>query len=83
MSSTSHTSNTPVAPGAPMPHRKVIRSWVIPISQRSTAIALLLSAIDFGLFGASLAAIIWAPWLLAKIALGLTDPTWDTFIVLI
>lgn len=73
MSSTSPTSTTPVAPGAPMPHRKVIRSWVIPISQRSTAIALLLSAIDFGLFGASLAAIIWTPWLLAKIALGVVN----------
>jgi omega-6 fatty acid desaturase (delta-12 desaturase) len=72
MSTTSHP-NTPVAPGAPMPHRKIIRSWVIPISQRSTAIALALSVLDFCLFGASLAAVIWVPWLLAKIALGVVN----------
>lgn len=69
MSTTSHT--TPIDPGAPMPHRKIIRSWVVPISQRSTPYALLLSAIDFCLFGLGIAAIILVPWILAKIAIGL------------
>ena len=67
MPPTSHT--TPVAPGAPMPHRKVIRSWVVPISQRNTAVALLLSAIDYCLFGLGLAAIVWMPWMIGKILL--------------
>ena len=44
----------PLVPGAPLPHRKVIRSWLIPLSQRTTVRALLLLAFDYILLGAAL-----------------------------
>lgn len=43
---------TPLSPEMPLPHRKVIRSWLIPISQRTTVRAFVLLAIDYLLFGA-------------------------------
>lgn len=61
------------APG-PIPHRKVIRQWLAPISQRSTARALSLVALDVALFVAALAATLraphWALQLLASLATG-------------
>ncbi len=39
-----------VPPGAPLPHRKVIRSWIVPFSQRNSAHALLLTLADVCLF---------------------------------
>ena len=38
----------------PIPHRKVIRSWLEPIATPSTALALSLVVLDFLLFGASM-----------------------------
>ena len=57
MSSSSDFADTalqpaPLPPGAPLPHRKTIRSWLIPISQRSTLRAIVLLAFDCLLFGA-------------------------------
>ena len=40
----------------PVPHRKIIRSWTAPYSQRSTRRALLLTATDLSLFFVCLAA---------------------------
>ena len=40
---------------APIPHRKVIRSWLMPIATRSTATALRLVVVDVLLFALSLA----------------------------
>ncbi|MDB5892899.1 MAG: fatty acid desaturase, partial [Rhodoferax sp.] len=37
----------PLPPGAPLPHRKVIRSWLLPLSDRSTWRAFMLLAIDY------------------------------------
>ena len=44
----------PLAAQAPMPHRKLIRSWLAPICERSTAYALWLVAVDLLLFAAGL-----------------------------
>ena len=44
----------PLAAQAPMPHRKLIRSWLTPICERSTAYALWLVAVDLLLFAAGL-----------------------------
>ena len=50
-----------------IPHRRVIREWLAPISSRSTARAMALVLLDVTLFVASLAAVIAArsPWLQA------------------
>jgi omega-6 fatty acid desaturase (delta-12 desaturase) len=61
----------PVPPGAPMPHRKIIRSWVTPISSRNTAIAVSLVVLDLLLFAAALAATVAVDNLIAKIVLGM------------
>ena len=41
---------TPLAPEVPLPHRKVIRSWLLPLAERSTWRALVLLAFDYALF---------------------------------
>lgn len=46
---------------APMPHRKQIRSWLQPVSSRSTARALGLVALDLALFAALMAVVVLAP----------------------
>ncbi|MDF1484614.1 fatty acid desaturase [Ramlibacter sp. H39-3-26] len=45
----------PLSPEEPLPHRKVIRSWLIPISQRTTLRAFVLLAFDWALFIALIA----------------------------
>lgn len=42
-----------------IPHRKIIRTWLKPVSQRDTALALRLLALDFALFGLAVAATVW------------------------
>jgi len=52
---------TPAVPQAPaMPHRRVIRSWLAPISQRNTVHAMLLVLADVVLFVAAMAATVLA-----------------------
>jgi len=62
---------TPVDSHAPMPHRKVIRSWLAPVVARSTPLAIALVVLDFCLFGLALAATIRVDNILAKVALGM------------
>ena len=40
----------PIPVGLPIPHRKVIRSWLLPIVERKTAIAIALQLLDTALF---------------------------------
>ncbi len=60
---------------AAIPSRRLIRSWLVPLSKRSTGRALALVAIDLALYAAALATTILAPraWMqaLAAIAMGL------------
>lgn len=68
------TSDTMVvAPGAAMPHRKIIRSWLVPISRPSTARALALVALDLALFVLMLAATLWAPHPLLQVVFALLN----------
>lgn len=63
--------NTPVAPHAPLPHRKVLRQWMAPLSGRSTPLALGLLLLDLTLWAGCLAGVVLlAPWW-AKLACGL------------
>jgi len=56
---------SPLPPGEPLPHRKVIRSWLIPLSQRTTLRALFLLALDYALLAVALSAtvLLASPWL--------------------
>ncbi len=55
----SSTSLTPTS--TPIPHRKLIRQWLVPISTRSTARALWLVWVDALLYAAGMAATVLAP----------------------
>lgn len=59
---TAHTApaddNTPIDPQLPMPHRKVIRSWLKPWSQRNTLLALGLLVFDYALFLGLISAVV-------------------------
>ncbi len=61
----------PIAADQPLPHRKTLRAWLLPLSQRSTAWALLLLALDYALLAAALAGtvVLAAPW--AKLLCGM------------
>ncbi|MFC5474492.1 fatty acid desaturase [Paraherbaspirillum soli] len=61
----------PVPPSAPMPHRKVIRSWLLPVTQRSTSRALALVALDLILFGLAISATVCLQNIAAKLLSGL------------
>ena len=71
LSSAVPTTNLPVAPDAPMPHRKVIRAWLIPLSQRITLYPILLLIFDYFLLFAALAGtVVFAHWA-AKLGCGI------------
>jgi len=53
-----------------IPHRKLIRAWLAPISSRHTGLALALVAFDLLLFAAALAATVWAPHPLLQVLAG-------------
>jgi omega-6 fatty acid desaturase (delta-12 desaturase) len=63
--------NTPIPAHEPLPHRKTLRSWLIPLSTRTTLWALVLLAFDYALLLTALAGTVWlaAGW--AKLLSGL------------
>lgn len=65
-----NSSATTTAVPAAIPHRKIIRSWLLPICQRNTALAIALVVFDLLFFLALLAAIVAVPNLLLKALLG-------------
>lgn len=60
----------PVAPGQPLPHRKVLRAWLEPLSRRSTAYALFLLLLDYALLAAALAGVVLLQSLALKLLAG-------------
>lgn len=66
------TSSPPSArPAAEIPHRRLIRAWLLPIATRNTAYALLLVAIDLSLFAAGLTTVVRADSLWVQLLAGL------------
>ena len=61
----------PVPPHEPLPHRKTLRTWLIPLSTRTTLWALVLLVFDYALLVTALAGTVWlaAGW--AKLLSGL------------
>ena len=45
----------PILPGEPMPHRKVMREWLIPLAERTTELAIVMLVVDLVLWGALMA----------------------------
>jgi omega-6 fatty acid desaturase (delta-12 desaturase) len=58
--STSATSAPSNTPEAGIPHRKVIRQWLTPLTAQSTPLAMTLVAVDLALFAACMAVIVCA-----------------------
>lgn len=44
----------PLLPGTPLPHRKVLRQWLLPLSSKATALAITLLVLDYLLLLAAL-----------------------------
>ena len=65
------TQPTPLLPGEPMPHRKIMREWLIPLAERTTARAIALLIVDYILWAALLAGtVVFDAWW-AKLLCGL------------
>ncbi|SFC30381.1 omega-6 fatty acid desaturase (delta-12 desaturase) [Polaromonas sp. OV174] len=64
--STDTAAPSPLPAGAALPHRKIIRSWLLPLAQRNTWRALALLAMDYALLAALLAGVVWfdSVWLM-------------------
>ena len=58
--------NKPIPVGLPIPNRKIIRSWLIPIAERKTLIAIVLQLVDTGLFLAGVVATVFFESLVLK-----------------
>ncbi len=71
VNSSQATAIEPIAPDAPMPHRKVIREWLVPLADRSTWRALLLMTLDFAIWGALLYGAVAFDSFWAKLGCGL------------
>ena len=61
----------PAVSQSPLPHRKIIRGWLIPASVRSTPLAVALVLLDSALFIAAIAGTVWARNLSVKLLLGI------------
>ena len=61
----------PIPVTEPLPHRKVMRRWLIPLSERTTAYAIVLLLFDYTLlFGALAGTVLVHAWL-GKLVLGM------------
>ncbi len=68
-----NTTLQPIAPGEPLPHRKVIRSWTTPLSEKVYGIGLFWLLVDYALFFSLLAGVVllqawWAKLLCGAVA---------------
>ncbi len=61
----------PIPAGAPLPHRKTLRQWLIPLSRRTTTHAMVLLAFDYLLLAAALLGTVVLHGWPAKLACGI------------
>ena len=58
-----HTEPQPIPAGSPLPHRKIIRSWLSPVVERHTIRAIALLLLDWLIFAACIAGtVMLTPW---------------------
>jgi acyl-lipid omega-6 desaturase (Delta-12 desaturase) len=67
------TPSLPIPADQPLPHRKTLREWLIPLSTRTTSWALLLLAFDYGLLLVGLAGTVLLTAWWAKLLCGLAS----------
>lgn len=58
----------PIPPGDPLPHRKILRSWLVSLSGRTTVYPIVLLLIDYAIFAALIALVVFARSLWLKFA---------------
>jgi omega-6 fatty acid desaturase (delta-12 desaturase) len=61
------TPDHPVSPGEPLPHRKVLRSWLASLSRRTTAYPVVLLLLDYVLFAGLIALVVLARSMAVKL----------------
>ena len=61
----------PIAPGQPLPHRKIIREWLVPLTERTVRHALFLLALDYSLWLCLMAGTVYFDSAWAKLLCGL------------
>jgi omega-6 fatty acid desaturase (delta-12 desaturase) len=66
-----NTFDKPIPPGEPLPHRKIIREWLIPLAERTTVYAIALMLMDFAIWALLLAGTVMLDALWAKLLCGL------------
>lgn len=66
------TVNAPIPADQPLPHRKVLREWLIPLSTRTTLRALALLVLDYALFALAIAGTLLLDAIWAKLLCGLS-----------
>jgi ABC-type arginine/histidine transport system permease subunit len=76
----------PIPLEQPMPHRKVIREWLVPLSERVTLRALLLLVLDYAIWAALLTGTVlfeaWWAKLLCAMAMGFTTAQTYRYVML-
>ena len=83
MQTQSEPDLTPLPPDVPLPHRKVIRSWLLPLAQRTTVRALVMLAFDYVLLSALAAGtvLLESAWLKLACGIGMGFVTGRLFIL--
>jgi len=70
------STERPIPPGEPIPHRKIIREWLIPMAQRVTLGATILLCIDYAVWVALLFGAVYLDAWWAKLLCGLIAGFW-------
>lgn len=79
MSETLNTAaqiETPIPEGQPIPNRKVIRGWLLPLSEKTTLRGIILLLVDLMIWTALIAGTVFAENVLLKILFGLVAGFW-------
>ncbi len=71
-STTLSTDSIPIIdPAEPFPGRKLVRSWLVPLCGKRTALPILMIIFDFALFFGAISATLWFSSVIAKILAGM------------
>ncbi|MSQ57458.1 MAG: fatty acid desaturase [Limnohabitans sp.] len=70
------STERPIPPGEPIPHRKIIREWLIPLAQRVTLSAIILLCLDYAVWAALLFGTVYFDVWWAKLLCGLVAGFW-------
>jgi omega-6 fatty acid desaturase (delta-12 desaturase) len=66
----------PIAPDAPLPNRKILRSWILPFANKSTPRAIALLVSDYAIWAGLIALTVIAPSIWVKLIAGNVAGFW-------